>query len=254
MLHINRELNGSKIDRVQIERSVASKEIAEEKRSTIGFIYEYYLPNKRIGIFSSRFRREELSIFSSTLERCTFDRFVFSFLSLFMLAKSGSQSLCGQGEIRNCAQWFGTGPPSPCKRFHATTFFRVSSFVCARLLRAPAHRKYAARGTNGWCRRADGCPMLVRNATFMLSILWTLADSTRSLLPRFFILHPFQTDYRLRGSTLDISLFRLTHFLPVIYYGRDENKIFHDIFFFFPLTTPRSDITKKAWRKIEEKC
>lgn len=63
MLHINRELNGSKIDRVQIERSVASKEIAEEKRSTIGFIYEYYLPSKRIGIFSSRFRREELSIF-----------------------------------------------------------------------------------------------------------------------------------------------------------------------------------------------
>lgn len=124
-------------------------------------------------------------------------------------------------------------PPPPCKRFHATTFFRVSSFVCARLLRAPAHRKYAARGTSGWCR-AGGCPMLVRNATFMLSILWTLADSTRSLLPRFFILHPFQTDYRLRGSTLDISLFRLTHFLSVIYYGRDENKIFHDIFFFFP--------------------
>lgn len=112
-----------------------------------------------------------------------FDRFV-SFLSLFALPKSGSETVCGQEEIRNCAQWFGTGPPSKrVPRHH--TFFRVSSFVCPVTSRA---------GTQEICgpwneRLLSGrrTPMLIRNATFIAFDPVNFARYTdSSLSPLFF--------------------------------------------------------------------
>ena len=146
-------------------------------------------------------RGVELSIFSSTLlhtlERCTFQSVRFPSL---VLPKSGSETVCGQEEIRNCAQWFGTGPSLSSKRVpRHHTFFRVSSFVCPVTSRA---------GTQEICgpwneRLLSGrrTPMLVRNATFIAFDPVNFARYTvdSSLLPRFFfslslfffILHPF---------------------------------------------------------------
>ena len=122
-------------------------------------------------------------------------------------------SRASQKWIRNCLRPGGnkklramirnrSSAPLPARpnAFHATTRFFVSRRLFAPLLRAPAHRKYAAHGTNGFCRGGGPlCSFVTQH--LLLSILWTLPDTPwirRFCLVSFFlslffffILHPF---------------------------------------------------------------
>ena len=171
-------------------------------------------------------RGVELSIFPSTLlhtlERCTFRSVRFPSLAF----------RASQKWIRNCLRPGGnkklramirnrSSAPLPARpnAFHATTRFFVSRRLFAPLLRAPAHRKYAAHGTNGFCRGGGPlCSFVTQH--LLLSILWTLPDTPwirRFCLVSFSLSLSFFLSYiRSKGiigfeNLLWISAFSLFH-------------------------------------------
>lgn len=210
-------------------------------------------------------RGVELSIFPSTLLHT---------LEMYVSIGSFPFSRASQKWIRNCLRPGGnkklramirnrSSAPLPARpnAFHATTRFFVSRRLFAPLLRAPAHRKYAAHGTNGFCRGGGPlCSFVTQH--LLLSILWTLPDTPwirRFCLVSFFLSLFFFLSYiRSKGiigfeNLLWISAFSLFHRWSItvemkIKLSRYGMKMYFFFFLDFLTRATREERSKKMLR------